>query len=231
MFGGAFAGGNMGGFDLGCMFGGGGRQAFRRGPDLQVRVRIPFRESVKGTQQELKIPMRDVTGRQTTRKVTVNIPAGANSEKRWGSCPDWTATVGVRGAAATSQGLEECPDRGQPGGGGGSSSNQGAQGLSRWERRAGWGGCSSLQLCSCWCKICFSYLLKVLRGQGWQITRNLADEQDAVPRCGQLPKPSWDWCSAGTGQTGSTALHIPSTSIHKYTVLYTCGGVLCNTWR
>eukprot|EP00891_Asterochloris_glomerata_P007030 jgi/Astpho2/7030/Aster-01883 len=77
MFGGAFAGGNMGGFDLGSMFGGGGgRQAFRRGPDLQVRVRIPFREAVKGTQQELKLPMRDVTGRQTTRSVMVNIPAG-----------------------------------------------------------------------------------------------------------------------------------------------------------
>ena len=81
MFGGAFAGGNMGGFDLGSMFGGGGRQAFRRGPDLQVRVLIPFRESVKGTEQELKIPMRDVTGRQTTRSVTVNIPAGAHIEK------------------------------------------------------------------------------------------------------------------------------------------------------
>ena len=84
MFGGAFAGGNMGGFDLGSMFSGGGRQAFRRGPDLQVRVRIPFRESVKGTQQELKLPVRDVTGRQTTRSVTVNIPAGAHTEKCWG---------------------------------------------------------------------------------------------------------------------------------------------------
>ncbi len=95
MFGGAFAGGNMGGFDLGSMFGGGGgRQAFRRGPDLQVRVRIPFRESVKGTQQELKLPMRDVTGRQTTRSVMVNIPAGAHTGAALRSCPENNSSGG-----------------------------------------------------------------------------------------------------------------------------------------
>lgn len=95
MFGGAFAGGNMGGFDLGSMFGGGGgRQAFRRGPDLQVRVRIPFREAVKGTQQELKLPMRDVTGRQTTRSVMVNIPAGAHTGAALRSCPENNSSGG-----------------------------------------------------------------------------------------------------------------------------------------
>ena len=97
MFGGAFAGGSMGGFDLGSMFSGGGHQAFRRGPDLQVRVRIPFRESVKGTQQELRLPMRDVTGRQTTRSVTVNIPAGAQTERCWGHAQIGTAAAGVGG--------------------------------------------------------------------------------------------------------------------------------------
>ena len=87
-FGGAFGGGrgaqDAGGFDFGSIFGGAGsRQGFRRGPDLQVRVRIPFLDAVKGTQKTLNLPTRDVTGRQTSRTVTVDIPAGRLAR---GSC-------------------------------------------------------------------------------------------------------------------------------------------------
>jgi len=61
------------------MFGaglGGRRHAPRRGNDLQVEVRIPFRDAVTGTTLDLTLPRRGAGRRPTQDKVKVRIPPG-----------------------------------------------------------------------------------------------------------------------------------------------------------
>jgi len=61
------------------MFGvdlGGRRPAPRRGSDLQLEIRIPFQDAVKGTTLDLILPRRGAGRKPTRDKVKVRIPPG-----------------------------------------------------------------------------------------------------------------------------------------------------------
>lgn len=56
------------------LFGGGGRRAPRKGQDLQTEATITFRESIFGTNLDLRLG----TDRGATQNITARVPAGVN---------------------------------------------------------------------------------------------------------------------------------------------------------
>jgi molecular chaperone DnaJ len=56
------------------LFGGGGRRAPRKGQDLQTEASITFRESIFGTNLDLRLG----TDRGATQNITARVPAGVN---------------------------------------------------------------------------------------------------------------------------------------------------------
>ena len=67
-------GGNFQGGDFSDIFGGGGRRGPRKGQDLQTEATITFRESVFGTNLDLRLG----TDRGAAQNITARVPAGVN---------------------------------------------------------------------------------------------------------------------------------------------------------
>ncbi len=80
VFGGGGGGGGFAGFaDL---FAQQQRQAQMRDPDMQAQMRITLREAAQGVRKTLHIPIRSIRGKQESRKVEIDIPAGEQKDCR-----------------------------------------------------------------------------------------------------------------------------------------------------
>jgi len=83
MFSNVFGGGGGGGFaGFADLFAQQQRQAQMRGPDMQAQMRITLREAAQGVRKTLHIPIRSIRGKQESRKVEIDIPAGEQKDCR-----------------------------------------------------------------------------------------------------------------------------------------------------
>jgi DnaJ-class molecular chaperone len=68
-------------FDLGDLFGafgggGFGGRRVRRGRNVETEVKITFKESITGTSKEIEIPVYKDGKKESTKKITIDIPPG-----------------------------------------------------------------------------------------------------------------------------------------------------------
>jgi DnaJ-class molecular chaperone len=60
----------------------GGHRGPRRGRDLELEVRIPFAEAIRGTTLRLTVPRRDAGGARVEERIQVRIPPGVEEGSR-----------------------------------------------------------------------------------------------------------------------------------------------------